>query len=46
MVGGQAVNLWAIVYRLLDPLAMLKAKAYNARKFKQDDNPPRHDPVQ
>lgn len=31
------------VYRLLDPIAMLKAKAYNVRKFKQDDNPPRHD---
>ncbi|PTY02057.1 hypothetical protein DB347_25200 [Opitutaceae bacterium EW11] len=31
------------VYRLLDPIAMVKAKAYNARKFKQDDNPPRHD---
>lgn len=29
------------VYRLLDPIAMLKA--YNVRKFKQDDNPPRHD---
>lgn len=31
------------VYRLLDPIAMLKAKGYNVRKFKQDDNPPRHD---
>lgn len=31
------------VYRLLDPIAMVKAKAYNVRKFKQDDNPPRHD---
>jgi hypothetical protein len=31
------------VYRLLDPIAMVKAKAYNVRKFKQDDTPPRHD---
>jgi hypothetical protein len=28
---------------VLDPIAMVKAKAYNVRKFKQDDNPPRHD---
>ena len=32
-----------IRYRLLDPIAMLKAKAYNVRKFKQDGSPPRHD---
>ena len=31
------------VYRLLDPIAMVKSKAYNVRKFAQDDNPPRHD---
>lgn len=31
------------IYRLLDPIAMLKAKAYNVRHFKQDDDPPRHD---
>lgn len=30
-------------YRILDPVALLKAKAANLRDFKQDDNPPRHD---
>jgi hypothetical protein len=30
-------------YRLLDPIAMLKAKAANVRDIKQDDVPPRHD---
>ncbi len=30
-------------YRLLDPVAMLKAKAANVRDIKQDDHPPRHD---
>ena len=37
------VEVGGIKYRLLDPIAMLKAKAYNVRKFKQDDDPPRHD---
>jgi hypothetical protein len=37
------VEVGGVKYRLLDPIAMLKAKAYNARKFKQDGNPPRHD---
>ena len=37
------VEVSGTCYRLLDPIAMLKAKAYNVRKFKQDDNPPRHD---
>lgn len=31
------------VYRVLDPIVMLKAKAYNVRKFDQDGDPPRHD---
>lgn len=30
-------------YRLLDPIAMLKAKAANVRDIRQDDVPPRHD---
>ncbi len=30
-------------YRLLDPISMLKAKAYNLFHFKQDGEPPRHD---
>jgi len=30
-------------YRVLDPIAMLKAKAANVRDIKQDDEPPRHD---
>lgn len=37
------VAVRGIKYRLLDPIAMLKAKAYNVRKFKQDGDPPRHD---
>jgi hypothetical protein len=37
------VEVGGVKYRLLDPIAMLKAKAYNVRKFKQDDDPPRHD---
>lgn len=37
------VEVGRIKYRLLDPIAMLKAKAYNVRKFKQDGDPPRHD---
>lgn len=37
------VQVGGVKYRLLDPIAMLKAKAYNVRKFKQDDDPPRHD---
>jgi hypothetical protein len=37
------VEVGGIKYRLLDPIAMLKAKAYNVRKFKQDADPPRHD---
>lgn len=37
------VDVGGVKYRLLDPIAMLKAKAYNARKFKQDGDPPRHD---
>ena len=30
-------------YRILDPVALLKAKAANLRDFNQDDDPPRHD---
>jgi hypothetical protein len=30
-------------FRILDPVAMLKAKAANLREFQQDGNPPRHD---
>jgi hypothetical protein len=30
-------------YQLLNPVAMLKAKAANVRDIKQDDIPPRHD---
>lgn len=30
-------------YQLLNPIAMLKAKAANLRDFKQDEVPPRHD---
>jgi hypothetical protein len=37
------VEVGGVKYRLLDPIAMLKAKAYNVRKFKQDGDPPRHD---
>ena len=37
------VEVGGFKYRLLDPIAMLKAKAYNVRKFKQDGDPPRHD---
>lgn len=31
------------IYRMLDPIALLKAKAANLRDFKQDEDPPRHD---
>lgn len=30
-------------FRILDPVALLKAKAANLRDFKQDGDPPRHD---
>lgn len=30
-------------YRILDPVALMKAKAANLRDLKQDDDPPRHD---
>ncbi|AHF90501.1 hypothetical protein OPIT5_10080 [Opitutaceae bacterium TAV5] len=32
-----------VVYQLLDPIALLKAKAANVRTLRQDDDPPRHD---
>ena len=32
-----------VVYRVLDPIAMLKAKAANVRDIKQDGDPPRQD---
>lgn len=32
-----------VLYRALDPVAMLKAKAANVRDIKQDGIPPRHD---
>lgn len=32
-----------VVYRLLDPIAMLKAKLENIKTLKQDDDPPRND---
>lgn len=37
------VKIDEIVYRALDPVTMLKAKAANVRDLKQDENPPRHD---
>lgn len=40
-----AIEHKGTMFRLLDPVAMLRAKAYNVRHFEQDGNPPRQDRV-
>lgn len=37
------VKAEGVLYRALDPITMLKAKAANVRDIKQDGEPPRHD---
>ncbi|EIP98718.1 hypothetical protein OpiT1DRAFT_03185 [Opitutaceae bacterium TAV1] len=38
-----AIDYGGAVYRLLDPISLLKAKAANVRTIRQDGEPPRHD---